>query len=155
MRSLIRLLILGWLAVVMLGIILPTLMGALLVIPMTLARAAAGVFQAPLRMVGMTGGHAAHSSIAILPMLVFVLLVGAGFLIAMRALRARRGGRGGYEPESAADEAHMMREIHQSLTRMEDRIEALETILLDSGIGLSSTRDSGRRADYETERTEL
>lgn len=155
MRSLIRLLILAWLAVAMLSMILPTLVGALLVIPATLVRAAAGVVQAPLRMVGMTGGHVGHSSIAILPMLVFVLLVGAGVLIAMRALRNRGGGRGGYGPESAVDEAHMMREIHQSLTRMEDRVEALETILLDSGIGLSSTRDSDRRANYETERTKL
>ena len=136
----------------MLAIILPTLMGALLVIPATLARAGAGVLQTPLRMVGMTGGHHA---ISFMPMLVFVLLVGAAFLIAVRALRNRSGGRGGYEQESAVDEAHMMREIHQSLTRMEDRVEALETILLDSGVRLSSARDNDRRADYETERTKL
>ncbi len=154
MRSLIRLLILAWLAVTVLAIILPALMGALLVIPATLAGAAAGVLQAPLRMIGMAGGHVGHTS-GLLPMLVFVLLVGAGVLLAMRALRNRGGGRGGYEPQSAVDEAHMMREIHQSLTRMEDRVEALETILLDSGVRLSSTRDSDRRANYETERTKL
>lgn len=110
------------------------------------------MLQTPLRMVGMAGGP---TSFGVLPMLVFVLLVGAAFLIAMRALRNRGGGRGGYEQESAVDEAHMMREIHQSLTRMEDRVEALETILLDSGVRLSSARDNDRRAHYETERNGL
>lgn len=152
MRSLIRLLILAWLAVVMLGVILPTVIAGLVVIPAALVRGAAALLQTPLRMVGMAGGHHA---ISFMPMLVLLLLVGAAFLLAMRALRSRGGRRSGYEPESAADEAHMMREIHRSLTRMEDRVEALETILLDSEVRLSSARDNDRRAHYETERNGL
>jgi len=152
MRSLIRLLILGWLAVAVLGIVLPTLMGALLVVPMTIARAAGGVLEAPVRMVGMTGGH---TSIGVLPMLVLLSVIVLAFLIAIRAMRARRNDRTGYEPETAGDEARMMREINQSLTRLEDRIETLETILFESGAQASSSRDGGRRTQSGTERDGL
>jgi phage shock protein B len=34
---------------------------------------------------------------------------------------------------SATDEVRLMQELHQGLTRMEDRIEALETIMLKRG----------------------
>jgi phage shock protein B len=39
--------------------------------------------------------------------------------------------RGGKSGKNQAEEAKMIQEIYQGLSRMEERIEALETILLD------------------------
>lgn len=38
------------------------------------------------------------------------------------------------EPSEQPEHTRMMQEIHESLTRMEERIEALETILFDRNI---------------------
>ena len=47
------------------------------------------------------------------------------------AIRIIKGGaaRGGQKQE--ADEAKMIQEIYQGLSRMEERVEALETIMFD------------------------
>ena len=39
--------------------------------------------------------------------------------------------RGGQSADDQAEEAKMIQEIYKNLSRMEDRVEALETILLD------------------------
>ena len=52
-----------------------------------------------------------------------------GFLL-LEALKILRGPSRGRESD-AAGEARMIQEIHRGLARMEERIEALETILLE------------------------
>ncbi|HID30364.1 MAG TPA: phage-shock protein [Desulfobacterales bacterium] len=55
-------------------------------------------------------------------------IIGGTILIAIKIFK---GGltRGGQKQQ--ADEARIIQEIYQGLARMEDRVEALETILLD------------------------
>jgi hypothetical protein len=56
-------------------------------------------------------------------------IVGSTILIAIKILRgglSRKGRR------LEADETRMIQEIYQGLLRMEERVEALETIILDS-----------------------
>jgi len=59
--------------------------------------------------------------------LVLILLgvLGAGIL---KSVRGRDQARGG---QMEAEEAKLIQELHQGLARMEERIEALETILLE------------------------
>ena len=64
---------------------------------------------------------------------IVILLVVALVVVAFAALILRvifRGSNGSYK-EAPPDETRMMQEIYRSLSRMEKRVEALETILLD------------------------
>ena len=64
---------------------------------------------------------------------IVILLVVALFVIVFSALILRvvfRGSNGRYR-EAPTDEIRMMQEIYRSLSQMEKRVEALETILLD------------------------
>jgi phage shock protein B len=56
-------------------------------------------------------------------------IIGSTIIVAIKVLK---GGlsRGGQKIE--AEEAKMIQEIYQGLSRMEERVEALETILLDT-----------------------
>ena len=63
-----------------------------------------------------------------LPILALALVCGT-ILIAIRIIK---GGATGGDRKQEAEEARMIQEIHQGLSRMEERVEALETILLDS-----------------------
>jgi phage shock protein B len=60
--------------------------------------------------------------------IVAIVIIGAIFLLAIRILKGSsgRGGEG-----TSSDEARVIQEIYQGLSRMEERVEALETILLD------------------------
>lgn len=60
--------------------------------------------------------------------IVAIVIIGAIVLLAIRILKGSRG-RGG--EGTSADEARVIQEIYQGLSRMEERVEALETILLD------------------------
>jgi phage shock protein B len=62
--------------------------------------------------------------------LVAVLLIFGGpvFLIALGILK---GGKNKKGRKMEADEARRVQEIYQGITRMEERIEALETIILE------------------------
>lgn len=60
-------------------------------------------------------------------LLVLALLGGIGVAI----LKVIKGKSGGRDQEAQAEEAKLMQELHQGLSRMEKRIEALETILLE------------------------
>ena len=67
-----------------------------------------------------------------LPEIVVLVVVGL-FVITFAALILRvvfRGSNGRYR-EAPPDETRMMQEIYRSLSQMEKRVEALETILLD------------------------
>jgi phage shock protein B len=58
-----------------------------------------------------------------------VLAIMGGLVIA--AIRTWRGEPLRARKEEQADETRLIQEIHQGLSNMEKRIEALETILLD------------------------
>jgi phage shock protein B len=57
-------------------------------------------------------------------------------------IRLIKGGISRKDRQNEADEAGMTQEIYQKLTRMEERVDALETILFDRRKG---------RADHETD----
>jgi phage shock protein B len=57
-----------------------------------------------------------------------VVVIGIFILIAISMLR---GGSRKEDKKMRSDEAQLMQEIHRGLTRMEERVDALETLLLD------------------------
>ena len=59
-------------------------------------------------------------------------IVGSTILMAIRIIK---GGVTGKQRAQEAEEARMIQEMFQHLSRMETRIEALETILLDRDKG--------------------
>ena len=63
--------------------------------------------------------------------MVFGSIVFALAIIPGTILLAIKFFRGGQDPDDQAEEAKMIQEIYKSLSRMEERVEALETILLD------------------------
>jgi phage shock protein B len=56
-------------------------------------------------------------------------IIGSTILMAIKILR---GGFSRKGQKLDADETGMIQEIYQGLSRMEERVEALETIILDS-----------------------
>jgi len=58
------------------------------------------------------------------------LVIVAGFFLVW-ALKIITGGPPQQREKYQAEEARLIQELHQGLSRMEARIEALETILLD------------------------
>ena len=62
----------------------------------------------------------------------FVTIVTIGLAVAI-VKRAIRGGRPKKEQEIETRDTRIIQEIHNGLQRMEDRIDALETILMDRG----------------------
>jgi phage shock protein B len=60
-----------------------------------------------------------------------VTLVGLICITILVLVRMRHSGVGGGASTSSRDEAKMIQEIFRGLERMEERIEALETILMD------------------------
>lgn len=61
--------------------------------------------------------------------LVLALAIVGGTILAI--IRTRRGGLSRKSRKNEAEEAKMMQEIFRGLSRMEKRVEALETILMD------------------------
>jgi len=58
-----------------------------------------------------------------------LVIIGSTILMIIKILR---GGFSRKDQKLEADEARMIQEIYQGLSRMEERVEALETIILDS-----------------------
>jgi len=56
-------------------------------------------------------------------------IIGSTILMAIKILR---GGLSRKGQKLQSEEAKMIQEIYQGLSRMEERVEALETIILDS-----------------------
>ena len=69
-------------------------------------------------------------SLAIFLIFGFPFLVVGGFFV-IWALKIIQGGSAKKNDKLQAEETKIIQEIHQGLSRMEERIEALETILLD------------------------
>jgi len=61
--------------------------------------------------------------------LIFALAIIGGTILA--AIKTRHGGISRQSRKNEAEEAKMMQEIFRGLSRMEKRVEALETILMD------------------------
>lgn len=59
-------------------------------------------------------------------------VVGSTILMAIKIIK---GGVGRHQQAREAEEARMIQEMYRNLSRMEARVEALETILLDSQKG--------------------
>jgi phage shock protein B len=57
-----------------------------------------------------------------------LLIIGATVLMAIRFIK---GGANGRNHGARAEDTRMIQEIYRGLTRMEQRVEALETILLE------------------------
>ena len=55
-------------------------------------------------------------------------IIGSTILMAIKFFK---GGVSGKSRQDQADEAKMIQEIYKGLSRMEERVEALETIILD------------------------
>jgi len=73
----------------------------------------------------------------LVPIFIVFIVVGlpimAGTLISLaKILKGHSGGKGGRQSGSDREEAEIMQEIHQSLSRLEKRIDALETIVLEN-----------------------
>lgn len=66
-----------------------------------------------------------------------VLSVAVSFFIVIRAFR---GGGGKRSSKVDSDETRLIQDLHHGLSRMEDRIETLETLLID--------RDRQHRAEF-------
>jgi phage shock protein B len=58
------------------------------------------------------------------------ILAICGFIF-LRALRILKGDPNQRSREAAMEEIRLMQELHDGLQRMEKRVEALETIILD------------------------
>ena len=52
-------------------------------------------------------------------------------IVALAALRILKGGHSGRSRQQAEEETRMIQAIYQELSKMEERIEALETLLVD------------------------
>jgi phage shock protein B len=72
-------------------------------------------------------------------LVVSLTVIGATILMGIRLIK---GGLSRKDRQEEADDAGMIQEIYQKLTRMEDRVDALETILFDR---------RKRRTDHETD----
>ncbi|MFO7723990.1 MAG: hypothetical protein R6V45_00455 [Oceanipulchritudo sp.] len=73
----------------------------------------------------------------LVPIFIVFIVVGlpvmAGTLIALaRILKGQSGGKGGKRSGSDREEAEIMQEINRSVSRLEKRIDALETIVLET-----------------------
>lgn len=64
---------------------------------------------------------------------VAVVLIGVMGVVATMLIATFRGGKHRGSRVSEAQETQLIQEIHRGLTRMEERIEALETLMLDQG----------------------
>ncbi len=68
--------------------------------------------------------------------IVGLVLLGVIFLLGIRLLRP-----GAAKPRgNDAEEARLLQEIHRSLSRLEERVEALETLVLDGKAGREDER---------------
>ncbi|MCP4640702.1 MAG: phage-shock protein [bacterium] len=59
----------------------------------------------------------------------FIVLIVCAVTVAITTVL--RNARDGRSPESNAAEAQMIQDMHRSMMKMEERVESLETILLE------------------------
>jgi sensor histidine kinase YesM len=61
---------------------------------------------------------------------VIVAIAMSGFIL-VSIIKALRGNSGGKKKETNMEEARLMQEIYRGLRKMEERVESLETIIMD------------------------
>jgi phage shock protein B len=69
----------------------------------------------------------------IIPFIFLFILVAiamSGFIL-VSIIKALRGNSGGKKKETNMEEARLMQEIYRGLRKMEERVESLETILME------------------------
>ena len=59
-----------------------------------------------------------------------LVIIGSTILMAIKILKGEGSPK---QQKTMNDEAKMIQEVYQGLARMEERVEALETIILDRG----------------------
>lgn len=69
-------------------------------------------------------------------MLAVLLIFGTGFVavtggLVLAALKILKGSPRRHSQQLDIDETKLIQELHQGLSRMEERVEALETLLID------------------------
>jgi phage shock protein B len=61
---------------------------------------------------------------------VIVAIALSGFIL-VSIIKVLRGNSGGKKKETYTEEARLMQEIYRGLRKMEERVESLETIIMD------------------------
>jgi phage shock protein B len=74
-------------------------------------------------------------------LILIFLLAAAPFIFILILVKIIAGGRKGNRQRMTAEETRSIQEIHRGLQRMEKRVEALETILLDRSKGVPEAFD--------------
>ena len=64
-------------------------------------------------------------------LIIVAMVVAIPIVIVWGIVRIVSGGRGGRAKAMDAEETRIMQEIHAGLAKMEERIESLETLLVD------------------------
>lgn len=68
----------------------------------------------------------------IVPFMIFAIplaaIIGGVFLVALKILKGDGSRRSG---EADVEETRLIQELHRGLTRLEERVESLETLLLE------------------------
>lgn len=80
--------------------------------------------------------------------IVFIVIALPLIIIAgttLLGIKIIKGGSSPKDPRARADETRIIQEIYQGLTRMEERVEALETILIE--------REKHRKERHSDEQT--
>lgn len=67
-------------------------------------------------------------SIVFTSIVLIIAIIGATIIT---GIRVRRGGLGEKDRSQQNEEARLIQEMHSAMTKMEKRIETLETILMD------------------------
>lgn len=80
-------------------------------------------------MYGMGAPEAVIGIIIVFIVIALPVIIIAGTILL--AIKIIRGGASSKDSMAQADETRIIQEIYQGLARMEDRVEALETILIE------------------------
>lgn len=86
-------------------------------------------------------------------MVAVLLIFGTGFVavtggLALAALKILKGSPRRHSQQPDIDETKLIQELYQGLSRMEERIETLETLVLDQdGYNVQEKRDRQARQD--------
>ena len=73
-------------------------------------------------------------------LLLFLIVVGAFILVALRTIF----GGGKKNPQMDAEEARLMQDLNHSFQKLEQRVESLETIMLENGTPRPDARAAGK-----------
>lgn len=87
--------------------------------------------------------HLIEAAVVLLVLAIPIVVILSPFIIAFMWLC--RGGRGKADRQRQQEEALLMQQIHQGLSKLEQRVESLETILLETRSERYSDTAFGRK----------